>query len=102
GQDTTGSRDERTSGMPGLWCGKVLTGGPRGTAAARTKEPSGGQVWRGHRDSNPRPTVLETAALPTELYPQGIVRPAGRRQTIPRRRRVKVYLAPRERVLEIG
>lgn len=26
-------------------------------------------VWRGHQDSNPGPTVLETVALPTELYP---------------------------------
>ena len=26
-------------------------------------------VWQGHRDSNSRPTVLETVALPTELYP---------------------------------
>ena len=25
--------------------------------------------WQGHRDSNSRPTVLETVALPTELYP---------------------------------
>jgi hypothetical protein len=25
--------------------------------------------WQGQRDSNPRPTVLETVALPTELYP---------------------------------
>ena len=25
--------------------------------------------WQGHRDSNPGPTVLETVALPTELYP---------------------------------
>ena len=26
-------------------------------------------VWQGYRDSNPRRTVLETDALPTELYP---------------------------------
>ena len=25
--------------------------------------------WQGQRGSNPRPAVLETAALPTELYP---------------------------------
>ncbi len=25
--------------------------------------------WQGQRDSNPRPTVLETVALPAELYP---------------------------------
>ena len=27
------------------------------------------EVKQGRRDSNPRPTVLETAALPTELRP---------------------------------
>ena len=26
-------------------------------------------VWQGRRGSNPRPAVLETAALPTELHP---------------------------------
>src|SRR5262245_54312743 len=26
-------------------------------------------TWQGQRGSNPRPAVLETAALPTELYP---------------------------------
>ena len=25
--------------------------------------------WQGQQDLNPRPTVLETVALPTELYP---------------------------------
>ena len=28
-----------------------------------------GLFWQGHKDLNPGPTVLETAALPTELYP---------------------------------
>ena len=27
------------------------------------------QKWQGHKDLNPEPTVLETAALPIELYP---------------------------------
>ena len=27
------------------------------------------RVWQGHKDLNPEPTVLETAALPIELYP---------------------------------
>ena len=27
------------------------------------------QFWQGHKDFNPEPTVLETAALPIELYP---------------------------------
>ena len=26
-------------------------------------------LWQGQKDSNPRHAVLETAALPTELYP---------------------------------
>ena len=26
-------------------------------------------AWQGQQDSNPRPSVLETDALPTELYP---------------------------------
>ena len=25
--------------------------------------------WQGHKDLNPEPTVLETAALPIELFP---------------------------------
>ena len=28
-----------------------------------------GLLWQGHKDLNPEPTVLETAALPIELYP---------------------------------
>ena len=28
--------------------------------------------WQGQKDSNPRHVVLETTALPTELYPYGI------------------------------
>ena len=27
------------------------------------------RVWQGKKASNPRPTVLETAALPAELFP---------------------------------
>ena len=26
-------------------------------------------LWQGQKDSNPRPMVLETSTLPTELYP---------------------------------
>ena len=29
--------------------------------------------WQGHKDLNPEPTVLETAALPIELYPYRMV-----------------------------
>ena len=28
-----------------------------------------GDIWQGKKASNPRPTVLETAALPAELFP---------------------------------
>ena len=31
--------------------------------------PGGSFFWQGHKDLNPEPTVLETAALPIELYP---------------------------------
>ncbi len=29
--------------------------------------------WQGQKDSNPRHAVLETAALPTELYPYDFI-----------------------------
>ena len=29
------------------------------------------QSWQGQRESNPQPSVLETDALPIELYPCG-------------------------------
>ena len=31
-----------------------------------------GFFWQGKKASNPRPTVLETAALPAELFPESI------------------------------
>ena len=38
--------------------------------AAKSPTPFGvGLFWQGHKDLNPEPTVLETAALPIELYP---------------------------------
>ena len=33
-----------------------------------------GVFWQGHKDLNPEPTVLETAALPIELYPYIFIR----------------------------
>ena len=36
-------------------------------------------VWQGKKASNPRPTVLETAALPAELFPYKIGGPSGTR-----------------------
>src|SRR5690606_18636539 len=52
---------------------------PRGTRSA-------GRSWRGYMDSHPGPTVLETAALPTELYARTgrAAAPCGRRQCITR------------------
>lgn len=35
-------------------------------------------VWQGKKASNPRPTVLETAALPIELYPYVFIFEGGR------------------------
>ena len=36
----------------------------------KSPTPNGvGLFWQGHKDLNPEPTVLETAALPIELYP---------------------------------
>ena len=37
--------------------------------AFRSKKGGIGGKWQGQQGSNPRPAVLETAALPTELYP---------------------------------
>jgi hypothetical protein len=41
---------------------------------------AGVQFWQGRQDSNPRPAVLETAALPSELHPciTGFQVPLGR------------------------
>ena len=42
------------------------------SCAAYQKSPTAkavGLFWQGHKDLNPEPTVLETAALPIELYP---------------------------------
>src|ERR1044072_7065873 len=38
-------------------------------SASRAKDPRLQSGWQGQQGSNPRPTVLETVALPTELYP---------------------------------
>ena len=39
-------------------------------AHQKSPTPKGvGLFWQGHKDLNPEPTVLETAALPIELYP---------------------------------
>ncbi len=37
--------------------------------ASETINPKMLVIWQGLRDSNPRPSVLETDALPTELNP---------------------------------
>ena len=42
---------------------------------SRSKKTSA--FWQGQKDSNPRPMVLETSTLPTELYPCLLVRETG-------------------------
>lgn len=37
--------------------------------ASRTAKLAESEIWQGRQDSNLRPTVLETAALPAELHP---------------------------------
>ena len=44
----------------------------REAAAKQEKSPQtnvSAAIWQGKKASNPRPTVLETVALPTELFP---------------------------------
>ena len=43
------------------------TGSPK--ADSWQNQEGDAKNWQGQQDSNPRPTVLETVALPTELYP---------------------------------
>ncbi len=54
-------------------------------AIFKSKRPGGRRRWQGQQGSNPRPAVLETAALPTELYPYSEPIPA--RRPYPGRRR---------------
>jgi hypothetical protein len=48
------------------WTGRLLAGVSESRSTVRVLALSAGQGWQ---DLNPRPTVLETAALPTELHP---------------------------------
>ena len=41
----------------------------RKTQKKRKPKPFDFGYWQGREDSNPRPTVLETGTLPTELHP---------------------------------
>jgi hypothetical protein len=41
--------------------------------------------WQGQRESNPQPSVLETDALPIELYPYAAIIETGRRAQPPTR-----------------
>src|SRR6056297_1799071 len=67
GEDTRAPR-------PALWRGTRRASGhgvPAGAATHGSGPPPKRRAaaeWRAQEDSNPRPTVLETAALPTELY----------------------------------
>ena len=40
-------------------------------------------IWQGQKDSNPRHAVLETAALPTELYPYNMAEKMGFEPMLP-------------------
>ena len=41
----------------------------RGEATKIAADSLSAAIWQGKKASNPRPTVLETVALPTELFP---------------------------------
>ena len=44
----------------------------RKTQKKRKPKPFDFGYWQGREDSNPRPTVLETGTLPTELHPYAL------------------------------
>ena len=67
------SRASRLRGTPARWLLPVahqeqtrLADLPAGARGARGRP---GFRWQGRRESNPRPSVLETGALPIELHP---------------------------------
>ena len=45
-------------------------------------------LWQGQKDLNPRHAVLETAALPTELYPYISLKMVGHQGLEPRTNRL--------------
>jgi hypothetical protein len=65
------------------------------TACLAVPPPRLRLVWQEWRDSNPRPAVLETAALPTELHSYGIrvYQRAGKRVNV--RKRSDSFSGPR-------
>ena len=57
---------------PDTFYTSLRTGAALSSPCICQKKPSAfalGFSWQGHKDLNPEPTVLETAALPIELYP---------------------------------
>ena len=48
---------------------KGLEPSTSGVTGRRSNQLNYRAIWQGQKDSNPRHAVLETAALPTELYP---------------------------------
>ena len=57
---------------PDTFYTSLRTGAALSSPCICQKKPSAfalGFFWQGHKDLNPEPTVLETAALPIELYP---------------------------------
>ena len=60
---------------PNITCEANITAQQYNSPKANIVEKNGNRItitvlfWQGHKDLNPEPTVLETAALPIELYP---------------------------------
>ena len=48
---------------------KPVAAAPERCVSAVRQRGLSTRAWQGQQGSNPRPAVLETAALPTELYP---------------------------------
>ena len=48
---------------------KGLEPSTSGVTGRRSNQLNYRAIWQGQKDLNPRHAVLETAALPTELYP---------------------------------
>ena len=66
--------------LPSLRSGRAFK-----SCAAYQKSPTANAVglfWQGHKDLNPEPTVLETAALPIELYPYIYLKGEGLNQLV--------------------
>src|ERR1017187_8276595 len=64
-------------------------------AFLKTQDPKPATIWQGWRDSNPQPTVLETAALPIRATPLRRCQETGVRcQQTPSDSAVTCHLCP--------